>query len=235
MLKQKVLETKADIGLGFDGDGDRLGIIDENGNYIATDKYMVMIIRDIFDKVNNKKFLYDVKCSKIIEDEVKKLGGECICYRTGNSYTKAKVKEEDLPFGGELSGHVYFRDRFPGFDSGLYAGLRILEILSKTNKKVSELLDGITNYYSTEELKFTSPDDVKASVVEKVIEYCKDKNYDINTIDGVRASFNDGWALVRFSNTGPNITARFEATTEARLEELKKEFIELINKYNTIN
>lgn len=232
MLKERVLETKADIGLGFDGDGDRLGIIDEKGNYIATDKYMVIIIRDIINKVARKKFLYDVKCSKIIEDEIQRLGGESICYRTGNSYTKAKVKEEDLPFGGELSGHVYFRDRWPGFDSGLYAGLRMLEILSKTDKKTSELLDGVTNYYSTEELKFTSPDDVKAKVVDQVINYCKEKNYDCNTIDGVRATFNDGWALVRYSNTGPNITARFEATTQERLEELKKEFIDLINKYN---
>ena len=232
MLKRKVLETKADIGLGFDGDGDRLGIVDENGNYIATDKYMVIIIRDIIDKVEKKTFLYDVKCSKIIEDEVKRLGGSCICYRTGNSYTKAKVKEEDLPFGGELSGHVYFRDRWPGFDSGLYAGLRMLEILSKTDKKTSELLEGVPKYYSTEELKFASPDDVKAKVVNQVIEYCKTKNYDCNTIDGVRVTFNDGWALVRYSNTGPNITARFEATTQERLEELQNEFISLIKEYN---
>jgi len=232
LLKERVLETKADLGLGFDGDGDRLGVIDENGNYIATDKYMVMIIRDIIDKVEKKTFLYDVKCSKIIEDEVQKLGGNCICYRTGNSYTKAKVRDEDLPFGGELSGHVYFRDRWPGFDSGLYAGLRLLEILSKTNKKTSELLEGITNYYSTEELKFKSPDDVKAKVVEQIINYCKEKNYECNTIDGVRATFDDGWALVRYSNTGPNITARFEATTKERLEELKEEFIGLVNKFN---
>ena len=232
LLKEKVLETHADLGLGFDGDGDRLGIVDENGNYIATDKYMVIIIRDIFDKVQNKGFLYDVKCSKILDDEITRLGGRVVCYRTGNSYTKAKVKEEDLPFGGELSGHVYFRDRWPGFDSGLYAGLRMLEILSKTNKKTSELLEGITNYYSTEELKFKSPDDIKVKVVDQITEYCKEKNYNCNTIDGVRANFNDGWALVRYSNTGPNITARFEANTEERLEELKKEFINLIEKYN---
>jgi len=232
MLKERVLETKADLGLGFDGDGDRLGVVDEKGNYIATDKYMVIIIRDIFDKVEKKKFLYDVKCSKIIEDEIKRLGGESICYRTGNSYTKAKVKEEDLPFGGELSGHVYFRDRFPGFDSGLYAGLRLVELLSKTNKKTSELLDGINNYYSTEEIKIASPDQIKFAVVDKVIEYCKEKEYDINTIDGVRATFTDGWALVRCSNTGPNITVRFEAETENRLEEIKKEFIDLINELN---
>lgn len=232
LLKERVLETNADLGLGFDGDGDRLGIVDEKGNFIPTDKYMVIIIRDIIDKVQNKTFLYDVKCSKVVEDEIQRLGGKGICYRTGNSYTKAKVKEDDLPFGAELSGHVFFRDRWPGFDSGLFAGLRLLEILSKTDKKTSELLDGITNYYSTEELKFTSPDDVKAKVVEQITNYCKEHNYNCNTIDGVRANFEDGWALVRFSNTGPNITARFEAKTEERLEELKKEFIDLINKYN---
>lgn len=234
MLRERVIETHADLGLGFDGDGDRIGIVDEKGNYIATDKYMVIIIRDIINKVNNKKFLYDVKCSKILEDEIKKLGGESICYRTGNSYTKAKVKEENLPFGGELSGHVYFRDRWPGFDSGLYAGLRMIELLSKNEKKASELLDGITNYYSTEEIKISSPDDIKFSVVDKVIEYCKEKNYNINTIDGVRANFQDGWALVRCSNTGPNITVRFESTSQLRLEEIQKEFMDLINKNNVV-
>ena len=228
MLKEKVLTSKADVGLAFDGDGDRLGVIDEKGNYIATDKYMVIIIRDIFSKVENKTFLYDVKCSKIVEDEVRKLGGKTICSRTGNSYTKSRVKEENLAFGGELSGHVYFRDRWPGFDSGLYAGLRLLEILSKSDKKTSELLDGITNYYSTEEIKIASDDDKKAQVVEKVIDYCKEKNYQMNTIDGVRVTFDDGWALVRFSNTGPNITLRFEAKTKERLEEIKKEFMDLV-------
>ena len=231
-LKKRVLELGADVGLAFDGDGDRLGIVDEKGNYIATDKYMIIIIRDIIDKVENKKFLYDVKCSKAVEDEIEKLGGEGICYRTGNSYTKAKVKEDNLPFGGELSGHVYFRDKWPGFDSGLYAGLRLLEILSKTNKPLSSLLDGISNYVSTEELKFTSPDDKKFLIVDKIKDYCVEKGYQVLTIDGVRVNFNDGWALVRASNTGPNITARFEANTKERLKEIQKEFIDLINEYN---
>lgn len=231
-LKRKVLELNADIGIGFDGDGDRVGIIDEKGNYIATDKYMIIVIRDIINKVDKKKFLYDVKCSKSVEDEIIKLGGESICYRTGNSYTKAKVRDEDLPFGGELSGHVYFRDRFPGFDSGLYAGLRLVEILSKTDKPLSSLLEGITNYHSTPELKFSSPDEIKFGVVDKIKEYCVERGYQILTVDGVRVTFDDGWALVRCSNTGPNITARFEAKTEERLEEIKKEFIELIEKYN---
>lgn len=232
MLKKKVIELGADVGIGFDGDGDRLGIVDENGNYVPTDLFMIMIIRDIFDKVENKTFLYDVKCSKSLEDEIRKLGGNPYCYRTGNSYTKAKVKEDNMPFGGELSGHVYFNDRFPGFDSGLYAGLRLIEILSKTSQSISDLLSGINPYFATEEIKFTSPDDKKNEVVEKIKKYCEDKKYKLLTIDGIKVLFDDGWALIRVSNTGPNITARFEANTEERLEQLQKEFLSLIDQYN---
>lgn len=231
-LKEKIKETNADIGLGFDGDGDRMGIISNNGTFIPTDKYMIIIIRDLINKVSNKKFLYDVKCSKALSDEIEKLGAEGICYRTGNSYTKAAVRDNDLPFGGELSGHVYFRDRWPGFDSGLYAGLRILEILSNTTKNVEELLEGINEYYSTEELKFKSPDEIKFNVIAKVAEYAKDKGYNFLTIDGVKVLFDDGWALVRASNTGPNITVRFEARTEERLNEIQTEFTNLVNELN---
>lgn len=231
-LKEKVKELKADVGLGFDGDGDRLGVVSENSTFIPTDQYMIIIIRDIINKVTKKKFLYDVKCSKSLSDEIERLGGEGLCYRTGNSYTKAKVRDDDLPFGGELSGHVYFRDRWPGFDSGLYAGLRLLEILSHTDKTVTELLSGINKYYSTEELKFKSSDDKKFAIIDKVTEYAKSKEYKFLDIDGVKVLFTDGWALVRASNTGPNITARFEAKTEERLEELQKEFTDLINEYN---
>ncbi len=231
-LKTKVIKVGADIGLAFDGDGDRMGLVTSKGTFIPTDKYMIIIIRDIINKVTKKKFLYDVKCSKSLSDEIEKLGGEGLCYRTGNSYTKAKVRDDDLPFGGELSGHVYFRDRWPGFDSGLYAGLRILEILSKTEKSVEDLLEGINEYYSTEELKFASPDNVKFGVVDKIGEYAKSRGYKFLTIDGVKVLFDDGWALVRASNTGPNITARFEASTEERLSELQKEFISKIEEFN---
>ena len=179
-----------------------------------------------------KEFLYDVKCSKSLSDEIEKLGGKGICYRTGNSYTKAAVRDNDLPFGGELSGHVYFRDRFPGFDSGLYAGLRLLEILSNTDKTLDELLKGINEYYSTEELKFKSPDNIKFKVIEQVENYAKEKGYNYLNIDGVKVLFNDGWALVRASNTGPNITVRFEAKTKQRLEEIQTEFTNLVNEYN---
>ncbi len=227
-LKAKVLEEGADLGLAFDGDGDRVGVVDEKGAYIPTDQYMIIIIRSIIDKVRNKSFLYDVKCSKAVEDEIKRLGAKPICYRTGNSYTKAKVRELDLPFGGELSGHVYFRDRFLGFDSGLYAGLRLVEILSNSILSASQLLEGIPTYFATEELKFAFDDDKKFSIVNDVLDYASDKGYKINNIDGVRVDFPDGWALVRASNTGPNVTARFEAKTKMRLDEIQNEFISII-------
>ena len=231
-LKKKVIEENADIGLSFDGDGDRMGMVSNTAKFIPTDKYMIIVVRNIIYKVSKKEFLCDVKCSKAFSDEVEKLGGKCLTYRTGNSYTKAKVRDEDLPFGGELSGHVYFRDRWPGFDSGLYAGLRMLEILSYTDKNVDQLLDGINKYYSTEELKFSSSDDKKFGIVEKILEYADSKGYDYLDIDGVKVIFPDGFALVRASNTGPNITARFEAKTEERLKSLQDEFTNLINELN---
>ncbi len=231
-LKKKVIEENADIGLSFDGDGDRMGMVSNTAKFIPTDKYMIIVVRDIINKVSKKEFLCDVKCSKSFSDEVEKLGGKCITYRTGNSYTKAAVRDNDLPFGGELSGHVYFRDRWLGFDSGLYAGLRMLEILSHTDKNVEELLSGINEYYSTEELKFPSSDDVKFEIVSKVGEYAKEKGYKFLDIDGIKVLFDDGWALVRASNTGPNLTARFEASSEERLESIQKEFTDLINELN---
>ena len=148
-LKKKVLEEKADIGISFDGDGDRLGVISPTGMFIPTDIYMIVIVRNIINKVQKKEFLCDVKCSKTFTDAVEAAGGKVITYRTGNSYTKAAVRDMDLPFGGELSGHVYFRDRWPGFDSGIYAGLRLLEILSFTDKNIHQLLNGLNDYYST--------------------------------------------------------------------------------------
>ena len=229
-LKEKVLELKADLGIGFDGDGDRLGVVTNSARFLATDYYMIVIIRDIINKVSKKEFLYDVKCSKAIEDEIKRLGGKGVCYRTGNSYTKAAVKDMDLPFGGELSGHVFFRDRWPGFDSGLYAGLRLVELLSHTDKSLDDLLVGIPKYYSTPELKFEASDNIKFKIIDKVLNYAKEKKYSYLDIDGVKVLFDDSWALVRASNTGPNITARFEAKTEDRLEEIKDEFVSYIDK-----
>lgn len=232
VLKNSVVDLKADIGIAFDGDGDRVGIIDEKGRFIPADKFMIIVARNLIPNNDNKRILYDVKCSKALVEEIEKLGGTAIISRTGNSYTKAATRDNDCIFGGEFSGHVYFRDKFLGFDSGLYAGLRMIEILSKTNKTVSELLEGITNYYSTPEIKIASTDDKKKEVVEKIKEYCIGQRFKVIDIDGVRVEFDDGWALVRYSNTGPNITARFEGKTEEIMNKLKDTFMKLIETYN---
>lgn len=230
LVKQKVLDEKADVGISIDGDADRLGIIDEKGHFLAADKYMIIIWRNIMATAKNKTALFDVKCSKALSDEVKKLGGGTFCYRTGNSYMKAMMKDGNFDFGGELSGHMWFRDRFPGFDDGIYAGLRLLEILSKTNKSVTELLEGINKYYSTPEILINVPDDIKFDVVEKVKEYVIKKQYKFIDIDGVRVEFDDGWALVRASQTGPNLTIRFEGRTKERRDGLYNEFSSIIEK-----
>lgn len=228
-LGNRVKELGYDLGIGIDGDADRVGLVDENGNIISTDYIMIIVYRYLADKINNKKALYDVKCSKALIDELEKLGYECKMNRTGNSYQHRAINEGNYDFGGEYSGHLWFRDKFEGFDDGIYAGLRLIEILSKTDKKISELLDGINKYYSTEELKFHADDSIKFDIVDKIKQYCIEKNYEIITIDGVRVTFDDSWALVRCSNTGPNITVRFEAKTEERLAEIQNEFTNKLN------
>lgn len=228
MLKEKVVETHADIGIAYDGDGDRIGIVLENGKYISADLFMILIIKHLLPTLENKTILYDVKCTKSLEDEILRLGGTPYCYRTGTSYTEAKTKELNLGFGGEYSGHVFFNDRDFALGSGIYAGLRMMEILSKTNLSLSQMLEDIPKYYSTPEIKIKTTNEKKFSIVDKVIDYVKQKGYQYNDIDGVRVTFNDGWALVRASNTGPNLTLRFEAKTEEYLEELKKEFTDIV-------
>ena len=229
-LKKAVIENKADIGIGIDGDGDRIGLIDETGSMIYIDFMAIIVWRDIMPKISDKRALFDVKCSKSLADEIIKLGGKPVCYRTGNSYMKAKMREDKFVFGSELSGHVWFNDSWPNIDDGLYAGLRIIEILSKTDKSLSSLLDGVNRYFSTPELIIKSSDDKKFEIVNKIKEYALEKGYSINDIDGVRAEFENGWALVRASNTGPNITARFEGTTEEELQKIKDEFMGVLEK-----
>ena len=196
---------------------------------VDIDKYMIIIWRDLVNKNVEKKTFYDVKCSLCLKEELDKLGIKNEFYRTGNSYTKLKSVEGNYPFSGELSGHVFFRDRFNGYDDGIYAGLRLIELLTNTNKSIPELLSGINKYYSTKEMKIACSDDIKFEVIDKLKEYCKNKKYNFITIDGVKVFFSDGSASVRASNTGPNITARFEAKTESRLEEIKNEFLNYVN------
>lgn len=229
-LKEIVIKNKADLGVGFDGDGDRVGVIDEKGNMIDIDKYMIIMWRYLYDKVNKKEGFFDVKCTKALEDELIKLGVKPVETRTGNSYTRKISHDGNYPLGGELSGHVYYRDKFPGYDDGIYAGLRIVERLSHTNEKLSELLNGINKYYSTKELKIQVEDTEKFKIIDKVKEYAINKNYNIVTLDGVKVKFNDGFALVRASNTGPNITMRYEGNTRLRLKEIEDEFNNIVEK-----
>ena len=234
-LKKKVIAENADVGVAYDGDGDRIGVVDNEGRMLDIDKFMIIIWRDLVKTNVPKKTFYDIKCSLTLKEELDKLGVANEFYRTGNSYTKLKSYEGDYPFGGELSGHVFFRDRFNGNDDGIYASLRLIEILSKATNNLSDMLKGISKYYSTPEIKISTNDDIKFAIIDKVKEYCQQKNYNILTIDGVKVFFEDASALVRASNTGPNITCRFEAKTENRLNEVQNEFLELLEKLEANN
>ena len=230
-LKDKVKELKADVGIAFDGDGDRAGFVFENGNMMTSDFYAVLILRELFKNSKNKNALYDIKCSKIVKDEILKLGGTPHENRTGASYMMDSVIKENMIFGIEYSGHIYFNDGFPPITSGLYAGLKLLEILSNKEDKLSHLVSDVKKYYVTNEDRFEFTDDTKYEVIEKVKNYCNLKGYNMSLIDGVKVYFEDGWALVRCSNTGPNVTTRFEASTEERLESIKNEFLNIIKEY----
>lgn len=230
-LGELVEKLGYDIGIGIDGDADRVGIVDEEGRPINADMYMLIMYRYLNQNLKNRKGLFDVKCSKALIDELIALNIEPVMYRTGNSYSNMMMQKGNFDFGGEFSGHVFFRDKFPGFDDGIYGGLRMIEVLSHSNKKLSELLEGINKYYSTEEIKIPVTDDNKIEIVEQVKNYCLDKKYEFKDIDGIRVEFEDSWALVRVSNTSPNLTVRFEANTEQRLADIQKEFMDVINRF----
>ena len=232
-LKKAVIENKADLGIAFDGDGDRVGVVDENGNMIDADKYLIIMWRYLASRVDKKEAFFDVKCSKALEDELVKLNVIPVETRTGNSYTRKISAEGDYILGGELSGHIYFRDKFPGYDDGIYAGIRLIEAIVNSNTKLSKMLEGINKYYSTKENKIAVDDSIKFDIINKVKEYCLNKGYNIVTLDGVKVKYDDGFALVRASNTGPNITTRYEAKSELRLEEITNEFNNLI--YSLLN
>ena len=230
-LKETVIKENCDFGMAFDGDGDRIGIVDELGNTIESDKLIAIFARHIIPKSKNKKVIMDVKCSKALEEDLINIGATPLMVKNGSAFIETEIKEKEVLVGGEYSGHIFFRDKYYGFDDGIYAGLRLFEILSQNDVKCSGLLNGYKQYYNTPEIKVTSTDEKKWEIVELVKKYVVEKNYEFIDIDGVRVTFADGWALVRCSNTGPNITMRFEAITEDRLEEIKKEFTNLVKTY----
>ena len=235
-LKEMVVKENADLGIAFDGDADRVGVVDELGNMIYADYVLGVLARELFTKTDDKRLLLDIKCSKAIEDDVVRNGGSVTYTRTGHSYGKKALNEGNFLLGGELSGHIYMKDEFFGHDDGIYVGLRLVRLLSNTDKPFSALLEGFNKYASTPEIKVKASDDVKFKIIDEVISYTKDKNYKLLTLDGVRVLFEDGWALVRASNTGPNITMRFEAKTEDRVKEIKEEFetvlFDIMKKYD---
>lgn len=228
-LGDKVKELGYDLGVAVDGDTDRCGIVLEDGMFVSADLIMALFYRDLASSMDVKKGVFDVKCSLSLIDEIEKLGLEPCMNRTGSVYCRRYVNENNLDFGGEYSGHLFFRDRYLGFDDGVYGILRIIELLSKTDKKISELFNGLNHYYSTEEIKVRVTDDNKFDIVSGVVDYAKGKNYKFSLVDGIRVMFDDGWALVRASNTGPDLTVRFEAKTEDRLHEIQYEFTKVID------
>lgn len=216
-----VKEKKLDVGFGYDGDGDRIGVVDAEGNLVYGDKLMIIFSREILSRKPGATFISEVKCSKTLYDDIEKNGGRAIMWKTGHSLIKQKMKMEKAELAGEMSGHIFFSDRYFGFDDAVYASCRLLEILSGTDKKISDLLADVPKTVSTPEIRVECPDHIKFEVVEKVTAYFKKHNHVID-IDGVRVLFPDGWGLVRASNTQPALVLRFEAMTENRLHEIRE-------------
>lgn len=224
-LKDLINEVKAgryDIGIGLDGDGDRLGVVDEKGNIIWGDMLMVLFSREVLKKHPGSQILVEVKCSQLLIDEIKRLGGIPVIYKTGHSLIKAKMREIGAILAGEMSGHMFFKDEYFGFDDAVYAALRLIRILSNSNMTLSEMLSDLPKVYSTPEIRVPTTDSEKFEIVERAKNYLA-KKYEINDIDGVRANINDGWGLIRSSNTAPEIIVRCEAKSEENLEFIKGE------------
>ncbi len=216
-----VLESGADIGIAFDGDGDRIGIVDENGRIIWGDELMVLLSRTILKDRPGATIIAEVKCSQNLFDDIEKHGGVPIMWKAGHSIIKAKMKETNAALAGEMSGHIFFADRFYGFDDATYAGARVLEILSKTDKKLSELLGDLPETFSTPELRVDCSDDTKFDVVARVADHFAKTN-EVITIDGARIIFEHGWGLVRASNTQAILVLRFEADSDEHLNEIRQ-------------
>lgn len=220
-LINEVINTGAEVGIAYDGDGDRIGVVDEKGNMIWGDQLMIIFSREILSRKPGASIISEVKSSQNLFDDIKKHGGRPIMWKTGHSLIKQKMKEEKAELAGEMSGHIFFSDRFFGHDDAIYASCRLLEILSRTDKTLSELLADVPKMYSTPEIRVECPDEEKFEIVKKAQDYFG-KRYKITSIDGARILFGDGWGLLRASNTQPMLVLRFEAKTPERLEEIKR-------------
>lgn len=221
-LRETVLREKAHLGIGFDGDSDRLGVIDENGKPVWGDNLMIIFSQDILKGNPGATIIGEVKCSQCLYDDIKRNGGRGIMWKTGHSLIKKKMKDEGAILAGEMSGHLFFADRYYGYDDAIYAALRLLEIIKKSGKPygIRKLLKDVPEVVSTPEIRFDCPDEKKFAVVEKMKIAFKD--YPNSTIDGIRINFPEGWALIRASNTQPALVMRFEADTQESLQSIKK-------------
>lgn len=208
------------MGIGLDGDADRIGIVDEHGNLIFGDKILAIFAGNILEKYPGATIIFDVKCSQGLVEFIKSKGGKPLMWKTGHSLLKAKLKETDAPLAGEMSGHIFFRDRFFGYDDAVYATMRLLEIISSSGKTVSQLLQEVPEYNSTPEIRVGCPDEHKFRVVADIVKYFKEKGYDVIDIDGARVQFEDGFGLIRASNTQPVLVVRCEGKTKEKLDEI---------------
>jgi phosphomannomutase/phosphoglucomutase len=221
-LITKVAESGADAGIAYDGDADRIGVIDDKGNIIWGDQLMILFARDVLPSNPGAPVISEVKASKLLYEEIERLGGRPIMWKTGHSLIKKKIKQEKALIAGEMSGHIFFADRFFGFDDAIYSSARLLEILSRSDKKLSAMLADLPLTFHTPEIRVYASDAVKFKIVEMVKKELAEK-YPIVDIDGVRAQFPKGWGLVRASNTQEVLVLRFEADTEQDLQAIRKE------------
>ena len=233
-LAKKVVETGAVCGIGFDGDADRIGVVDHTGKMIYGDELMTIYARAVLADKKGAPIVGDVKCSDRMYHDIKNNGGIPVMWKTGHSLIKEKVKSDKAPFGGEMSGHIFFADRNYGYDDAPYAGLRLCEILSKTGKSITQLLEGLPPAFNTPEIRIDTTEEKKVLIVEKVKEKFmneKSNGAEVNLIDGIRISFADGWALARASNTQPVLVVRFESNSEAGLKRIEDSVMSVVNKY----
>jgi len=221
-LIAKVLETKADLGIAFDGDTDRIGAVDNEGTVIYGDQLMILYAREILTRKPGATFIGEVKCSQSLYDDLAKRGGNPIMWKTGHSLIKAKMKESHAELAGEMSGHMFFKDRYHGFDDAMYAACRLMEIVANSDRPLSEHLADLPRTVTTPEIRFDCPDELKFDVVKRASETLRSKHR-TSDVDGVRVLFDHGWGLVRASNTQPVLVMRFEATSDELLQQYRAE------------
>ncbi|MDD4232075.1 MAG: phosphomannomutase/phosphoglucomutase [Candidatus Cloacimonetes bacterium] len=230
-LSRAVVEAEYELGIGLDGDADRIGVVDEKGKMLFGDQILNILARDYLAQNKGKTIIADVKCSKNLYDDIEACGGKAIMYKTGHANIKMYMKEIGVEFAGEMSGHVFLKDRYLGFDDAIYVSCRFIEIVAKTALPVSKYLADQPKMYNTPELHTKCEDNRKFEVVAKVCNEFKEGGYKVNDIDGARITFDDGWGLIRASNTTPVLVTRYEATTEERMNEIRTLIENVIKKY----